>query len=364
MNLIFQVSIALISILISQTAQCYEVDQFTRRNEPIRDSTALIDAEINKRIRYAVESTNPNTFEKLLGVSGCGDKASDHNDSRRRLFTNLSSYLFTENPIGLVEAFAEKNDSIAKRRIRADESIYKTAIEKSIIMKVFGITSVIAVNKQKIGTDKLGHFLSEGYKFYRNAHTHETEVEKTDSVRKQNFSSELGENGLATTNIKSYADMAANYDGTRFWNKLCGHLNQDSTPAEKNHFAKYKCLPHSYLKCENGVWIFDQKENFTLKNYVTPAWDETINCSVFSEEIAALVKTEISKIVYQFKGDLKRPCPAEPNACRGLRDSYPGKIFNNVIHPLCKEAAGPKFDLSDTVTEPTRTKTKKQNIIK
>ncbi len=364
MNLILQVSIALISILISQTAQCYEVDQFTRRNEPIRDSTALIDAEINKRIQYAVESTNPNTFEKLLGVSGCGDKASDHNDSRRRLFTNLSSYLVTGNPIGLVEAFAENNKSIDKRKIRTDESIYKTAIEKSIIMKVFGITSVIAVNNQKIGADKLGHFLSEGYEFYRKAHTHATIEQKKDSVRAQNTTSEKEENGMATTNIKSYADMAANYDGTRFWNKLCGAMTEDSTPTERNHFAKHKCLPNSYLKCENGVWVLNPKEKFTLKNYVTPAWDETINCSVYHKDIDALVRSEIFYRVESYESKMKRPCPVEPNACKGLRDSYPGKIFNNVIHPLCKEAAGPKFDLSDTATEPSRTKTKKQNIIK
>ncbi len=357
-------TVALVALFISKTAFGYEVDQFTRRNEPIRDSTALIDAEINKRIQYALESTNPNTFEKLLGIQGCGGLAKDHSESRRRLFTNLRDYLATQNPIGLVEAWSEKNAAVAKRRIRADESIYKTAIEKSIIMKVFGITSVITANNQKIGTDKLGHFLSEGYQFYRKAHTHATETEKIDSVQKQNFFSEQGENGLATTNIKSYADMAANYDGTRFWNKLCGSVTKNSTPDQKNYFARNKCLPNSYLKCENGSWILDPEVKFTLKNYVTPAWDETINCSVYHKDIDTLVRSEISKVVYTYKGDPKRPCPAEPNACKGLRDSYPGKVFNNVVHPLCKEAAGPKFELVETVSEPTQTKAKKQKITK
>lgn len=357
-------TIALIALFISKTALSYEVDQFTRRNEPIRDSTALTDAEINKRIQYALESTNPNVFEKLLGVQGCGGSTKDHSESRRRLFTNLRDYLATQNPIGLVEAWSEKNNEVAKRRVPLDQSIYRTAAQKSLIIKYFGIASVVSVNKEQIGTDKLGHFLSEGYNFYLKAHIEDTAEKKTKSVLLNSFSSETGLDGFATTKIKSYADMAVNYDGTRFWNKLCGHLTLDSTDAERTYFLKNKCLPNSYLKCEGGSWILNPEQKFTLKDYVTPAWDETINCSTFHDDIDLMVKSELSKLVYLYKGDPKLPCPADPRLCLKIKELYPAKVFRRVVHPSCQVAAGKKLNSTENTERKNYQAPSKQNSTK
>ncbi len=360
MKLLGSVFALLISLSLVGTADAYEVDQFTRRNEPIRDSTAIIDDEISKRIQFALETSNPNTFEKLIGVSNCGGSAAEHKISRSKLFTNLRDALATQNPVGLIEALAEKNKSVAKRRILLDESIYKTAAEKSLILKNFGIASVISVNNQKIGTDKLGHFLNEGYEFYYAAHTHGTADEKVKSVLRNNKFSENGFSGFVTTKVKSYADMAANYDGSRFWDKLCGRLSTEATAEEKYYFEKNKCLPNAYLKCENGNWALNAKQKFTLKDYVTPAWDESINCSEFHADVESLIKTEMSRLSYMNNRDPKSPCPAEPNECLKIRDLYPSKVLKQITHPLCQIAAGvkPKSDSVDkTKSKPARAQT-------
>ncbi|MFZ3230571.1 MAG: hypothetical protein WA160_10240 [Pseudobdellovibrio sp.] len=345
----------LITFAISFTLSLYgyEVDQFTDRGKPLSDSTKALDKLILNKLTTALQDANSGFLSTNLGTTSCDGTEQNQRDSRFKLFEALRDYLVTQSPIGIIEDFANSNKNISKRIININDSIYSTAKDHSIILKKFGLSPVIKINSIEIGTDKLGHFFDEGYGLYLSSYKMETKVSKLGTDLLSEKSLEQGSLGITTTNIKSYGDMAANYDGTQFWNRLCGWATLDSSLEEKEYFKKNKCLPNAYIKCEQGKWKFNESQKFSIADYVTSAWDEAINCSSYTEEISDLVFTELSKKVYQYKGNPKQPCPAEPQKCLEIENKYSKKVFKIITNPICRNIAK-KIKSNETVDSTTK----------
>ncbi len=326
----------ILTLLYSHSGFAYEVDQFTRRDRRPQDSTEILDAEINLRVTQALNEANSGLMGSSIGKHRCDGTPDEQKESRLKLFSQLRDKLTNQNPIGLLETFAESNKNIQKRKINIEDSIYRTAQEHSQILKKFGIASVIQVNQVQIGSDKLGHFFNEGYSLYLQNYKRQDSSARTKSILFSSQSSESSFFGLETTKVKSYADLAANYDGSQFWNKLCGWPEKNISVSEKKYFESFKCAPNAYLKCENGNWAINPKQKISLKDFVTAAWDESINCSSFHEDIRESVFSEMTQRVYTYKGNPKQPCPAEPFTCLKLQTQYPAKVLNGILNPICK----------------------------
>lgn len=335
----------------------YEVDQFTRRDEVPIDSTTILDQEIKKRLTQALADTNSGVLGTSFGAQNCSGTPEEQKNARFKLFENIHNQLVTQNPIGIIESFAEKNKDISKRTIPLSESIYKTSLEESLILKKFGVGSIIQVNGVQIGTDKLGHFFNEGYDIYLQNKNRQRVDEKASAGVRDSRSSEQGRYGLQTTLIKSYADMSTNQSGFRFWEKLCGFPTKEKTDAEKNYFQQHKCNPDAYLKCvidektKKGHWDFNPNQKFTLKDYVTDAWDESINCNSFDEKISGKVFSEMTRTVYTFKGNPKQPCPAEPQKCANLVNNP--NSDRRLLNPLCLKV-GTKINKGEKIDSATK----------
>jgi hypothetical protein len=327
----------LISILlISFGASSYEVDQFTNRNFPLKDSTKEIDAEIQSRLDEAVKQTNGSNAGLLgIGATPCDGTPQDQDKARFTLFQNLRDLLTSRTPIGEIEKFATESKTISKRKIPIDESIYAEAKEKSFVLKKFGIDPVIKVNGVQIGTDKLGHFIDQGYDLYLDNFHRKDSKGRREGVLRSSKSSEMNGFGISTTGVYSYADTAANYHGSEFWNNLCGNPKGELTDEERKYFEKYRCLPNAYLKCENKKWLFNPKRKFTLADYVNPSWDEGINCSSYDEEISGLVFKRM-QMTNTRKGGINQPCPVEPEKCAEIAKLYASGIKKKIINPICR----------------------------
>lgn len=181
-----------------------------------------------------------------------------------------------------------------------------------------------------VSTDKLGHFLHSGYEMYYAVRYRSSNPIKKDSrslisrifdanqnlVKKispkdnkedekfvLNLSHAQEESGwgLMGTGVKSYADIAANFDGYRFWNSL----TQGASP---------------FFICDQGKW--KKKKDFQWKEYASDAWDEGVNCSEFAEpEIYEAVNRRIAELYRRNK--LSAPtCPVEPEKCPDLVKRY------------------------------------------
>jgi hypothetical protein len=133
---------------------------------------------------------------------------------------------------------------------------------------------VLKVNNILIGTDKLGHFMQQGYQCFREKFD-EHSLYKFDaavkglkavrgnsplpedfSARAYGWAMETGGFGLLTTGVYSKGDQAANLSGRQFYKDLAADP------------ANYK---------------------FDIRNYVNPLWNEESNPSLYAAEVGKTV---------------------------------------------------------------------------
>lgn len=289
----------LISFFLSLDVQCMETDNFTGRNDQLAklpDSTNELDAMVNLRIMLAIQSTNNSS-------GSCDEK---------ELIRNLRLEL-NRNPVGEVERFAEFGPSVKRYLVPWQDSIYGKiknvrGLDLTVKTFVWGETkaSSIRLNQQIIGTDKLGHFFSQGYEYLFQKDWH--------SALLYGASLEDGVYGKDYSGVYSYGDLNANFNGYLFWKSVTG----GSSP---------------YVACVNGRYV--QKKKFTWKTYVSAAWDEGINCSEF-------VSKEYKESVEGQERALGLKCPLEPKACQTLVQ-HPCAFY--LVSDACFKAAGvPKIE--------------------
>lgn len=260
-----------------------ETDNFTDRYKQLEDSTAILDLEMNKRLENLVEQANSK------GIP-C-----DKPIQMRQLFfkENGPDYMFT----GALQGYAEDNDKVAKRKASPKNSVYEGVLKNGFIFNKIDLSSTIKLNGQLIGTDKLGHFVDQGYEYYTHYRVRNYDIYET--LRSNRASESI--NGKNSTGVKSSADLMANYKGILFYH----NLTEGSSP---------------YLRCVSGQWINHRK--FSWAEYVDAGWDEGINCSdFFTPESKAAFEKNIQKLEAQAKQNGKNQnyhCPVEPEACAKL----------------------------------------------
>ena len=242
-------------------------------------------------------------------------------------------------PIGLLEKWAKTTSAVPKRTIPAEDSIYGEAQKKFKILKNYGIAPVLNVSGTQIGADKLGHFFDEGYTLYLLNYKTQTDSEKYRNGLRHSIDGENQEFGAITTGVFSYADVSANYGGQKFWEKVCGNANKDTRPEDLEFMRTNRCKKDAYVLCDNktGDWILNPHENFTLKDYVTPAWDESINCSLYEPEIVSGVYKAMNLNAFSYQGNPRQPCPAEPQKCIDFQSQYPAHAAKLLTSPVCKK---------------------------
>lgn len=263
-----------------------EVDQFSQFRE-LKDSRAVIEAEVNRRIKVAVRRANdfypkPQQHKK------------EHHRKRprcdaNRLYGQLQSQL-ARPIIGQLESFAEESAQVDKYRVTFQQSIYRdyASMEAPTLVLSERIAAVIRIGEVYMGSDKLGHFFTEGLSYFEvndrlqdgNGDAikvaSDPQVDAEDSVLQQGFLfgkwSESLYFGAQTTGVFSFADLTANFHGLRFWNRILARqpdplLRQEVDP---------------YIRCQGTRWQIVQAFNF--EDYVDQGWNEAVNCSAFRTE--------------------------------------------------------------------------------
>ncbi|HWU43034.1 MAG TPA: hypothetical protein VN132_06330, partial [Bdellovibrio sp.] len=266
-----------------------ETDNFTGRYQRLEDSTAVLDQEMNNRLKEVEKAANKekfpcdeNGFRKLRVLF--------HEQNQDTLF------------VGSMESWAEDSDKVKKREASPKESIYNGVLENGIFFDRLKLASTIKVNGTLVGTDKLGHFMDEGFEFF-------TTYRRTKYNMKTALSGPLGEEkgmyGQDSTGVISYGDISANYQGILFYQNLVEG-------------------PHPYFGCVNNQW--KQVRNFTFADYVDASWDEGINCSKVVSNPDQF-KKNIEKLEADAKksnGSQRYQCPVDPALCLEIYQHYRG----------------------------------------
>lgn len=305
--------VAILAFLLSLPlgASAMECDNFIGRDNPVTDSLKPLDAFTNRQLKYAMHEAN-------RWSRSC---------DRKLLYRELEAKLAGLG-MGRIEKWAEKSATIPKiqEKIDAAEYIYRgSSFWRLPLMDLSGIAHSIKLAGHIIGTDKLGHFMAEGLKYYELVT--EDDGGSLQKAIRWGVDTEEGIYGLGVSGVKSYADLAANLDGYRFWASIL----DGETP---------------YFACAGGQFFMVRE--FTWLDYVTDAWDEGINCSVYTKHMAGVFNSNL------FKHELTCPVKGAEIACHELSKLPNAKAF---VSPICREMSPTgdyQYDPESVVFKPGR----------
>ncbi|HBA59230.1 MAG TPA: hypothetical protein DCZ92_00110 [Elusimicrobia bacterium] len=126
----------------------------------------------------------------------------------------------------------------------------------------------------------------------------------------------LGGNALAT-GVFSYADLAANFNGMRFWNHM---LQKRDDVLGPQHNAG------PYLVCRDGKWARNAEKPLDFRVYVDATMQESTNCSKFAT--AGGLKKFKEALAQMQARDKSRSfgCPADPGLLENVSKKYEVEI--------------------------------------
>ena len=290
-------------LTMSQVISAAEVDQFTRRGEPLSDSSVLINKKANAAILESIKTVN--ALQR-----GCQEEV---------LYDELQEY-FNNHLVGKLIKDILKDNNIEKRVIGQKESIYQDwgvfdgiGMGFKLLSKAgLTMTGVIRIGDQEIGTDKLEHMFGQGFSYFQKNYLKEKGEVK--AIKRGIFGEKflLGGN-IIGNGVFSYGDLGANFNGMRLWNHML-QKRDDVLGAEFNIGP--------YIACKDNKW--EQVKEIDFKDYIDDSMDESINCAKFPSERTA----EKFKERLRLKGT---SCPVDQRRLDDVYAKY-GKMSKWIIN--------------------------------
>ena len=234
-------ALALALLLGAPQSRAYETDQYSNRASPVADSLTHMDEQVNLVIARILNRKRAPQTEKAFA---------------RALYHGLGSWHWVDK----IESWAAKSHVVEKYPQTRRDSIYKAMpFWATRVNYVFGVGRTFRVNDVMVGSDKFGHFISQGYKYFLRELRYRTETE----IIAQGAAAEYWLFGKITTGAYSNADLVANYEGWRFYQSLFRDNVIDGKPA--------------LLTRRAGRLV--QQRPFTWADHINDYWDEALNPS-------------------------------------------------------------------------------------
>ncbi len=317
-------------IFILQDSIAAEIDSVTPRKLKLDNSVTIINTIINQRIKEGIQKTNAiqDVFRDMGTAEFCNEKVL-YTELRKALFQSLTASW------GLKGYALDKQlrDLLAKQSysLSLKDSIYRDInYLEGFSLKIKELSDVVNINGHLIGLDKIGHFFAEGWQYFELTHYEDHSIYQALEWGKEQ---ESGKFGYAMTGIFSFADLVANFNGWRFWNKV---LLKENDPL-KGFIANIFNGP--YITCEiqiiasiknrKIVKAWEQNTRFDLSDYIDGAWDEGNNCNSYKDPI---IEEKVTFRTHNVNADFN--CPYIPEYCLAAKEKY-GDYAKYVLHPSC-----------------------------
>lgn len=279
-------------LLIASSLYGAEVDHFTDRSANIRDSKQIINDQINVYIQTSISTLNRKG-------QGCKEPA---------LYKEMQKYL--QNHInGEIVHFIDHEKSIDRMTMTPAQSIYRewsmwdgfVLARPGASKSPLAMSAIINLGGHKIGVDKLEHLFDRGYAYFEEHYLDKKGLEET-LINGVWWEKALYGGKKWGTGVFSYGDLAANFNGMRFWNDVLG----------KNRDVLGEYI-EPYILCRDNQWI--QINQVDITRYIDASYDEAINCSKFTtKKTASKVAKELS--------DLNTSCPVSSRSLSQLHQKY------------------------------------------
>ena len=250
--------IAAACCLCSAPLPAYETDQYTNRGQHVADSTDAMNREVNRTITE---------------IAASWSKGHDEMAFVNAVFHRIGGHHWVDK----LERWAMKSPEVDKLDTPRYDSVYSGFPPWAMrVTGLFGIGKSIRLNHQLIGSDKIGHFLSQGRKFYRRYVRMGSEIK----AAKQSIFTEKAIFGKLTTGSYSNADLVANYEGHRFYRSL---FEDDVIPGKP-----------AILRWQDDAWVVQRE--FDWADHVNAYWDEVLLPNHFD----CLAKRHVRKRIIGF----------------------------------------------------------------
>ena len=272
-------------------AQAREVDQYLAWQVDLADSGPVIDAYMRQKILAAIELEK--VAERELGEAETAEDVIEWYLSCYGTAVRLMKEAFYSPTYQKIEEFVDLGgeglDIYPRRpstedeeeRQRLGETIEngymtnKEYIDSSIVgSSPFNVPMSRVVNAYGVytGADKFGHFTSFGRKYFKKfislLERGKSREEAFNEVMERGYASEESVVGMMFTNVFSKGDLEANYQGMLFVFSLC----------------REESAVRLVYDDEAEAWDIRNVDQFTIKDYVNPNWDESYNNSIFSDD--------------------------------------------------------------------------------
>jgi hypothetical protein len=222
-----------------QLCGAYETDQLSNRLEPIGDSTELLNLQVNQTIREVVEKwRGPRNNKKFVN----------------KIYHRIGGHHWVDK----LERWAMNSQEVDRLHTPRRDSIYAGhPLWATRVAAVFGVGPTIKINNVLVGSDKIGHFLSQGRKYYRRY------LRYDDEIRAGEWSAftERAIFGQMSTGSYSNADLVANFEGYVFYRSLFDDNVIPGKPA--------------ILSWSGEGWVIQRP--FDWSDHINEYWDEALN---------------------------------------------------------------------------------------
>lgn len=250
----------------------YESDQYSNRLLQIEDAAPLLDLEVNRA---------------LAEVAAAWRGPEDRWRFARKVYWKLGGLHWVDH----IERWAMDSDEVEKLPQRKHTSIFGAApLHVTRVNWFFGVGPTIRLAGSFVGSDKLGHFFSQGIKYYASHLLGWGE----DHVLGRGRFNERWIFGQLTTSVYSNADLVANYEGYRFYRSLY----EGDVVAGKGPIVAFRAGRAEILR------------PFAWSDHVNDYWDEAANPSHVSPGLERYFERTLPSLCDEYRQAPERYLPA------------------------------------------------------
>jgi hypothetical protein len=243
-----------------------ETDPYYGWFHPPHDGTAGINAEIDKQ--FAIGLADINHFPPDTCIAAARGMTS-------RLGATAAWFWAGSTRFWRV-------DRSPKTRTEYNERFRNESTYRWTALLPFGsfvpLDPTVRVGDILFGTDKLGHFFTNGYRYFERFEKARAAGESEDQAERDAIATGVDEEntmlGVAVSGIFSYADLETNWRGFEFFRDLC----------EGDHPA--------LTVDTSGKWHLNR--SFHIEHWADPCWDEGFEPSWFASQSAKDVQRAIA----------------------------------------------------------------------
>ncbi len=251
--------------------KAYETDQHSNRLVPVSDSLVAMDRKVNDAIEQ---------------IAGNWKKGENNRAFAAAIYWELGGVYWADK----IERWAVKADEIDKYPQSRRHSIYRgMPFWVTRVNFFFGVGRTLKLNEVMVGSDKFGHFFSQGFKYYKR----DLRGWDTERVLARGAFAERWIFGQWTSGVYSNGDLVSNYEGMLFYQSLFrGDVIEGKGAIMEWRDGRPK-----------------QLRKFTWADHVNDYWDEALNPSFNSNALNKRLRPRIKILCSEFKQNPGRFIP-------------------------------------------------------